>query len=108
MKEKTFDKGTKAAKTVVHAAVFTGAGAAVTSLFKNTDMSGVKGIAKLCLGIGIMGTAHWVGNEASKTIDGEIDGITGLVKSLLVKEDAESEEEGDDEFFDEDEDEGEA
>lgn len=107
MKAKTFDKGTNAAKTVIHAAVFTGAGAAVTSLFKNTDMSGVKGIAKLCLGIGIMGTAHWVGNEASKTIDGEIDGITGLVKAFLVDKEV-AEEEEDDEFFDEDEDEGEA
>lgn len=88
----------------MNAAVFTGAGAAVTSLFKNTDMSGVKGIAKLCLGIGIMGTAHWVGGEASKTIDGEIDSISGLLESILVKD----EEEEEDVEFEDDEEEGDA
>lgn len=102
MKAKSVDKGAAVAKTVVHAAVYTGAGAAVTQLFKTTDMSGVKGIAKLCLGVGIMGTAHWVGNEASKTIDGEVDTIFNLIKPLLVSpEDNEEECEEDDDEEDE-------
>ena len=102
-KSESFDKGTAVAKMVVHGAVYTGAGAAVTQLFKNTDMSGVRGIAKLCLGAGIMGASHWVANEASKTIDGEIDGITNLIKSLIFSGVADSEE---DENDDDEEDEG--
>ncbi len=103
MKHKSVDKGASVAKTVVHAAVHTGAGAAVTQLFKTTDMSGVKGIAKLCLGIGIMGTAHWVGNEASKTIDGEVDTIFNLIKPLLVSPEVNEEEECEEDDDEEDE-----
>lgn len=99
MKRKSYNTGKNVAKTVVHAAIFTGAGAATTALFKNTDMSGVRGIAKLCLGGGIMAISHWVGNEAAKTIDDELEGITKLLESVLVKD----EEEEDVEFEDDEE-----
>ena len=53
---------------ILGAGAFIGAGAVSACILKTFDLSTIKGIAKICTGIGVIGISHAVGNSAAEAI----------------------------------------
>ena len=71
-------------KLIAHGAVYTGAGAVAGAILKNQNLSDLKGLGKLCAGVGCVGIAHWISKNAAETIDEEIDGIIGFIHNMTA------------------------
>lgn len=81
-------------KTIVNSAAFIGAGAVVGCLLKNADLRSLKGLGKICAGIGIIGLSHAAGQAAGNTLTKEVDDVFDLVDEIdkAASPDEESEE----------------
>lgn len=86
----------KIVKKVLRTGTFIGAGAVTGCLLKKADLSSLKGIGKLCAGLGILGLSTAAADAAANTIDKEVDEVADFIEDIST-EDAEdtSDEEGD-------------
>ena len=80
-----------AIKTVVNSAAFIGAGAVIGCLLKNADLRSLKGLGKICAGIGIIGLSHAAGQAAGNTLTKEVDDVFELVEEIQKATDEDDE-----------------
>ena len=80
-------------KTVISGATYIGAGAVIGCLLKNADLRSLKGLGKICAGIGIIGLSHAAGQAAGDTLSKEVDNLCGLVDEIQSATESEDEEE---------------
>lgn len=76
-------------KTVIHVGTWIGSGAIIGCLLKKADLSSMKGIAKLCTGLGITGLSVAAAKTASKAMDDEVDDIAGFIEEINAPEEEE-------------------
>lgn len=79
------------AKLVLRTGALIGAGAVAGCCLRNQDLSGLKGIGKVCAGLGIIGISHAVGNAAADAIDKDVDNVCGFIGELSAMTDTEEE-----------------
>jgi hypothetical protein len=89
-KEKLTLKGI--VKKVLKVGTYIGAGAVAGCALKGVDLSSLKGIGKMCAGLGIVGLSAAAADAASNAIEKGVDEVTELVDEVSSEAD-ESEEE---------------
>lgn len=80
-------------KTIIHVGTWVGSGAIIGCLLKKADLSSMKGIAKLCTGLGITGLSVAAAKTASKAMDEEVDDIANFIEEVNAPEEEETPEE---------------
>lgn len=88
-KEKLTLKGV--IKKVLKVGTYIGAGAVAGCALKGVDLSSLKGIGKMCAGLGIVGLSAAAADAASNAIEKGVDEVTELVDEVSAEAD-ESEE----------------
>lgn len=76
------------------AIVFIGAGAVAGCFCKGLDLSTLKGLGRLCAGVGIIGISHSVGHAAGSVISDEV-GVVWDCAEEFIKGFSEEEPKGD-------------
>lgn len=77
----------KVVKKVLRTGTFIGAGAVTGCLLKQADLSSLKGIGKLCAGLGILGLSTAAADAAANTIEKEVDEISDFVDEVSAEDD---------------------
>lgn len=80
------------AKAVLKTGALVGGGAVVGCLLRNSDLSGLKGIGKLCAGIGIIGLSHAAGNAAADALEKDVDTVCEFIEDVQKESEQSSEE----------------
>lgn len=76
----------KVVKKVLRTGTFIGAGAVTGCLLKQADLSSLKGIGKLCAGLGILGLSTAAADAAANTIEKEVDEISDFVDEVSTED----------------------
>lgn len=74
-------------RTVLKYATYIGSGAVAGCALKGVDISGLKGVAKACAGLGILGITTAVADAASESIGKKFDDVTDLADDLSKEDD---------------------
>ena len=85
--------GWVALRLLGRAATCIGGGAVVGAVLKGQDLSSLKGLGKLCAGIGIIGLSHAAGGAAGDAIEKDISNLQFASKLLMPAFEDDDEEE---------------
>lgn len=78
--KKVKDTGWKIAKTILKGCAYVGAGIVAGAACAGVDLGPLKGVAKVCTGIGIVGIAGAVGEASANQIDKFVDETRNLAE----------------------------
>lgn len=70
-------------QAIAEAVVFIGAGAVTGCFCKGLDLSTLKGLGRLCAGVGIIGISHSVGHAAGSVISDEVGVVWDCAEELV-------------------------